>query len=167
MTRRIFTALTCVALAMAVGAACLPGGAGARPDAAAHRPPVLVYETHRATLNVSIRRRGSLIVAADVSAYSRCTNGEHTPVGFSLDAPGYAIDAEGNFQVKRHNESYFRGRFEGNKVVGAFRESFQRNESRDEGPEPRCGNVAPRGRNQRFVARLVERNGKKVGNGAP
>lgn len=150
------------ALTLSVLAALLLGSGHARAQARPPKGPVLVYETSRPALEVSITRRGDRIYRASVYAPAVCSNGEETEAGFGLvGGIGWRIGAHGLFQRDANNE-LFRVRFEGDKAVGVFRESgFEVGGSTEVFP-PTCGNTRPQGRYQHFVARLVERNHRPV-----
>lgn len=141
----------------------LAGAAATEQSAAAKaHQKVLVYESSRPALRVSLTREGNAVIRATVSAPGLCGNGEKTTMGFEkAGADRWPIRSNGRFEHRNGSRSYLRGRFDGDRVIGVFRESRRRNIGGEE-PEPTCGNVVPHGRDQRFVARLVKVNGKKV-----
>jgi hypothetical protein len=129
--------------------------------------PVLVYESNRTALEVSITRRGNRVWRARVGAPGVCDNGEEWSSGFGLvGGIGWPIYPNETFHRTGGNQ-LFSGRFEGDKVVGVFFETgFEVGGSTEVFP-PTCGNTRPRGRHQHFVARLVERNHKPVRGSGP
>lgn len=158
--RRLWLLLA-IASTLVVGPASALGFvAGAAPTGLRSRP-TLVYKMSRSTLSVSLTRRGDRIVRASVSAPGRCENGEREPMGFGLSGgSGIRIHPDGHFVERYSSGFYFGGRFEGGKVSGVFFES-RRRQFEGEASEPYCGNIVPRGRAQRYVARLVERSGHR------
>lgn len=156
------------ALALAVVAGLLLLGGGAQAQVAALKGPVLVYESNRPALEVSITRRGNRVWRASVGAPGVCDNGEEWSSGFGLiGGIGWPIYPDETFHRSAGNQ-LFSGRFEGDKVVGVFFETgFEVGGSTEVFP-PTCGNTRPRGRRQHFVARLVERNHRPArGSGSP
>jgi hypothetical protein len=151
MLRRAAAILAVLAL-LAVGGGQATAGGRADPP----QGPVLVYETNRPSLQVSITRRGDRIYRAGVSAPGVCSNGEETSTGFGLvGGAGWPIGPRGLF-VRSSGDRLFRVRFEGDRAVGIFRQSRVEVGGSTEGVPPRCGNTRPWGRYQHFVARLVE-----------
>jgi hypothetical protein len=163
MPIRSSIAVTLAALiSLGVLTLCSAAGAVSRSGAQPTRQ-LLVYESRRAALDVSITRKGDRIFRAGVSAPSVCSNGETGYAGFGLTGgSGWPIDSAEHFDNKNGIHTVFRGRFEGDKVIGVFYESRLEVGGGTEGFPPRCGNTRPRGRYQHFVAYLVERNGKRV-----
>lgn len=148
MKRKIPIVLVC---ACVLAPAATGGGAAA---AHARRQRTLVYSSRRPGLNVSITRRGERIIRAAIGGRGLCENGERPGVGFELlGGSGIRVHPNGVFDDTRGVRSYLKGRLEGDKVIGFFRESFTRDVTGEERPVV-CGNVTPRGRNQRFVAHL-------------
>jgi hypothetical protein len=133
----------------------LPAGPVSASGRRRDRVRSLTYEARRPALDVSVTRRGDRIVRASVGAPGLCEDGERPEMGFE---PGrgsaHPIRAGGRFEVRYGPRSYLRGRFAGRRFIGSFRES-RRRQVEGEAIEPLCGNMVPRGRNQRFVARLV------------
>jgi hypothetical protein len=153
--RRIGLAL---AAPLALGWLAVSAGAGGQHGSRR----LLVYEIHRPGLEVSVTRRGNHVIRASVGAQGICSNGERVPIGFALVAGrGWPIDKRGRFDARRTIRGIFRGRFDGGRVLGVYRQSYRRNVS-GESLEPTCGNVRPSGQVQRFRAWLVERDGHKV-----
>jgi len=152
-------------LLAAAGLALGSGPTRALAQTAPPKGPVLVYETSRPNLDVKTTRRGNRMWRVNIGAPGACDNGEAWESGFAVIAGiGLPIYPNETFHLDRNNQ-LFRGRFEGDKVVGLFRETgFEVGGSTEVFP-PTCGNTRPGGRNQHFVARLVERNHRKVGGG--
>lgn len=153
-----------IALTLSVLAALALGIGQAAAQARPPKGPVLVYETRRPALDVSITRRGDRIWRAGVSAPGVCDTGEQSWAGFGLiGGDGWPVGRDGSFHRPRGGiHTVFRGRFEGDKVVGVFFERRLEVGGGAEGYPPVCGNTRPRGRYQHFVAWLVERNHEKV-----
>lgn len=152
-------AVLVVLLAVASAAAPTPGAMAA---AAGKR----YYVSRRPRLKVELTIYRGHVHRVAVSAIGVCSNGQAADqLGFGIvGGPGLAIRG----RARRFNRTVsgtrrnmiFRGRVEGDKVVGLFRQMY-REEPREEGdaerlPGPWCGSgSSPRGEVIHFVARWV------------
>jgi hypothetical protein len=164
MLKRAAIAMTIASLLAGGGAFALTNTAGAQARTSRRSgPPTLVYESIRPNFDVSITRKGDRIPRMSVGAPGLCSNGEELGSGFEVvGGSTFRVARDGTFHDPRGgSHTVFRGRFEGDKVVGVFREHRI-----DVGGDPDfptlCGNLVPHGRLQHFVAHLVEKNGRAV-----
>lgn len=162
MPRKPTAVAVIAAILLCVGA---PARAAAAPGAAPARAAyhVLVYESSRPGLSVSITRRGDRMTPVSIGGPANCEDGIDRGTGFSLmgGGEGIPVAADGTFDDHSHSDRIFRGHFEGDKVIGVFKQSHIEVGGDPDSPT-RCGNIVPGGRLQRFVAYLIERDGKPV-----
>lgn len=161
MSRRTTAVAMMVAILASAGvplrAAADPGDAQAR---AGHH--ILVYESSRPALQISITRKGDRMTPVSIGGPGKCADGTELGSGFGLiGRTGIPVAADGTFDGDSGSHRIFRGHFERDRVIGVFEESFL-NVGGDPDAPTRCGNIVPQGRLQRFVAHLVERDGKAV-----
>ncbi len=133
---------------------------------ASHPAAKRYYLSRRPVLKVTLTVYRHHVYRASVSAEGVCSNGEQANgLGYGI-VGGHGLPIRGRAYrfgktiVGTTNRMVFRGRVEGNRVVGVFsrmyREESPQPGGKEEVPGPQCGTgSSPRGRYLHFVARRV------------